>query len=611
MMSRDTRLQRIGFVALWCIPTAHPILLPIVGAPSHLLWFVHVLAVAITANRWGERAAVAAIVASAALVIGGERWFGAGYGEPADWQTALSLAIAVAALSTLVAGFAIFARRSRRTYETLFAQAPVGVLRVDADGRIRLANDQARRLLEVADAPTGAAFLDQLLQCGRATSPSDARAELLAPGPHTARVRSRPERLLSLEAARLDRGDWQVVLQDISEREELERRMRQSQKLEAIGQFAGTIAHDFNNVAAAILLFAESAIEDLPPEHDAREPMIECRRAAERAALLTRRLLAFARRDPSHPVRVDLNQIIIGLEPMLRRLVSEHVHVATAPAPGLPAVELDPGHLEQILLNLVVNANDAMPVGGALTIETSVATGEALGADVGARTAGSWVVLEISDTGTGIDANTQARIFEPFFTTKSRERGTGLGLATVASLTETAGGVIRVDSVMGQGTTFRLGFPAMTGGSDWPPTSHDGIPAVPGGVERILLAEDEQAVRRITARTLRRLGYSVREARHGRDALESVHALGEVPDLLITDLIMPEMGGRELAETLCADHPGLAVLFMTGYAPDEGILRLRAGAGASILRKPFTSAELASAVRARLDARVLTPSPSA
>ena len=406
----------------------------------------------------------------------------------------------------------------------------------------------------------------------------------------------------SLEAVGNHPRDWTgpehiiVSARDITPRERLEYQLRQAQKMEALGRFAGGVAHDFNNLLTAIQGYASLILMDLGPDDARREDLEEIRKASERAAALTRQILAFSRGQVGEPEPADLNEIVTDLERMLPRLIGEDVALVTVLDPNLRLVHADPRQLEQVIMNLVVNARDAMPDGGRLTLETA---NEHVAEDdnrVGPELPPGWyVVLTVSDTGSGIAPEIQASIFDPFFTTKEPGRGTGLGLSTVYGIVKQAGGQIEVESAPDRGSVFRIYLPQLT----VPAPARRGMRAMepgPRGDETILLVEDEESVRVFASKALERQGYTVLEARHGRDALVRLADYEGPIQLLITDIVMPEMGGGELARRLTSDRTELRVLYMSGYADGE-TARRGLGAGAAYLQKPFTSEALARKVR--------------
>jgi PAS domain S-box-containing protein len=388
------------------------------------------------------------------------------------------------------------------------------------------------------------------------------------------------------------------IVEDVTERRQLEEQLRQSQKMEAIGQLAGGIAHDFNNLLSAIMGFTELAATELEPGSPAVRDLKEVTRASERAALLTRQLLAFSRKQMLEPRVIDLTELIGNMEEMLRRLIRENVELVTKFGPDLGRVTADPGQMEQVIMNLAVNARDAMPDGGTLTIETKnmQLDGDHAHAHRDLRP-GPYVMLTVTDTGVGMDHDTLSHAFEPFFTTKEVGEGTGLGLATVYGIVKQTRGGIEVDSEPGHGTTFNIFLPRIDTSA---PHEQDEVDAsMPGGSETVLLAEDEAAVRAVVARLLRGLGYAVLEAGDGAEALRLAQEHDGKIHLLLTDLIMPQMGGRELAEALVAQRPDTKIIFMSGYTDTFARTPLRKGE--AFVQKPLRNADLMRMVRRILD----------
>ena len=400
-----------------------------------------------------------------------------------------------------------------------------------------------------------------------------------------------------LSLATMPGGALVAVVRDISERRRLEEQFRQAQKMEAVGQLAGGVAHDFNNLLTAISGYASLVRDALPATHPAREDIAQVLAAAERASNLTRQLLAFSRRQIIAPSVVSLNDIILNLGKMLRRLVSENIEMEIIPAAELGAVRVDPGQIEQVLTNLVVNAGDAMPGGGKLTIETANVTLDAEYArqHVGV-TPGEYCLLAVSDTGCGMTDDVKARIFEPFFTTKPG-RGTGLGLATCYGIVKQSGGHIWVYSEPGKGTTFKIYLPRVPGQPTPSLKREEPLPLL-RGQQTVLLVEDEPAVRSFAARILRELGYSVLEAANGSEALRLATEKADAPiHLLLTDVVMPQMGGEQLARRLKAIHPEMKVLYISGYTVNAIVHQSQLDEGVAFLQKPFTTAALAEKVR--------------
>lgn len=390
------------------------------------------------------------------------------------------------------------------------------------------------------------------------------------------------------------------------ERQKLEAQLRHAQKMEAVGQLAGGVAHDFNNILTAIIGNVELALGELegklPPDAPALDGMHQIEQSARRAVDLTRQLLAFSRRQVAQPRILDLNRTVTGIEKMLRRLLTQNVQLQICRARELWSVRADPGHVEQVIMNLVVNARDAMPNGGTLSIETTNVVLDA--AHCTARPGlkpGRHVRLAVSDTGHGMDPATLERIFEPFFTTKSDAGGTGLGLATVYGIIQQAGGHIAVYSEPGQGTTFRIDLPAADLPADEPESVTDTPRAKLTGTETVLLCEDDSAVRTLAAHVLREAGYTVIATGRGAEALEQAQACSGALDLLITDAIMPDMNGRRLSERVTSLRPEVRTLFISGYTPNVILHHGVLDADVEFLEKPFSRGDLLSRVRKVLD----------
>ncbi len=390
----------------------------------------------------------------------------------------------------------------------------------------------------------------------------------------------------------------QGVLTDLTQQHEIEEQLRMSQKMEAIGRLAGGVAHDFNNLLMVILSYTDFAMEALGEDDPVRADIDEARKASLRAVGLTRQLLAFSRKQLLRPEVLDLNGLIGGLEKMLRRLLGEDVELTFAPGPGLGATKADAGQIEQVLMNLVVNARDAMPNGGSLHIATSNAEVDDDFASryLGMRP-GSYVKISVTDTGVGMDEATQARIFEPFFTTKAAGKGTGLGLATAYGILKQSGGGIWVQSSPGCGATFDIFLPCASGGCDAQARAVSRTPR--RGSEVVLLVEDDEAVRKLTQRILVAAGYQVAAAASGAQALQ-ISADQERIDLLVTDVVMPGMNGRDLWERLRKLRPELKVLYMSGYTDDVLEDRGALDPDTHLVGKPFSADVLLRQVRAVL-----------
>jgi signal transduction histidine kinase/ActR/RegA family two-component response regulator len=382
---------------------------------------------------------------------------------------------------------------------------------------------------------------------------------------------------------------------------ELEEQFLHSQKMESIGRLAGGVAHDFNNLLTSIMGYADLLKAQIRPEETARQSVQEIRHAAERAADLTRQLLAFSRRQILQPRRVDLNHVVADMQRMLARLLGEDIELCSLPSPEPAAVEADPGQIEQVVMNLAVNARDAMPDGGTLTIQTSNLE---LAASDSQRLPGlrpgAYVELSVADTGVGMDERTLAHAFEPFFTTKVRGKGTGLGLSTVYGIIRQSGGTVRVHSEPGEGTRVSVFLPrcakqteAIAAGTTCPLGSD--------GAETVLLVEDEAAVRALVREVLEMNGYVVLEAADGKAAMKLATRTRHHIDLLLTDVVMPQMSGRELAERLTAQRPDLRVLYMSGYTPESVLRNGLVPEGTAFMCKPFTVPELARKLREVLE----------
>jgi hypothetical protein len=391
------------------------------------------------------------------------------------------------------------------------------------------------------------------------------------------------------------------VMLDLSERRTLEEQLRQAQKMEAVGRLAGGVAHDFNNLLTVIFSFGQFVLDALGEDTPAYVDMQEVLKAARNAETLTAQLLAFSRRRPVSPMAIHVNGLVEDMDRMLRRIVSEDVEVALELAPDLCNVRIDPGSLEQVVVNLAVNARDAMPEGGKLTIATANAeVREPPGSPhVGTIPPGEYAVLSVSDTGMGMDQETTRRIFEPFFTTKEAGKGTGLGLSTCYGIVKQAGGHICVRSELGHGATFEIYLPRIADRAEQvvelpEPTSLQ-------GTETILVVEDDEQVRRLAVRALTRLGYCVVAAANGSDGLRQSQALDEPIHLLLTDVVMPAMSGKKLVGALLPLRPDIKVLYMSGYSANAIVHRGVLEPGTHMIQKPFTPELLARKIREVLD----------
>jgi two-component system cell cycle sensor histidine kinase/response regulator CckA len=407
-------------------------------------------------------------------------------------------------------------------------------------------------------------------------------------------------------SARLIRSDESIVgiqgiARDVTERRNLENMVRQSQKLEAIGRLSGGLAHDFNNLLCVISGHTELLAERLDAEFPGLKNVTQIKKAVDSASSLVRQLLAFSRKQVFHPRILDLNAIVVETEKLLGRLIGENVEFVSALHPALGSVRVDPVQIEQVLMNLVLNARDAMPQGGKLAIETSnVDLNEACRSKRANIPAGKYVVLAVTDNGSGMDEETQNRIFEPFYTTKELGKGTGLGLATVYGIVKQSGGSIWVYSEPGQGTTFKIYIPRV----DQPLAAESSRKApadLQAGTETVLLVENSEPLRALAREFLRSSGYAVLDAENGKEALRIAKAFSGPIHLLLTDVIMPGMGGKQLAEHLASLRPATKVLYMSGYSDDAIVQSGMLGTEMIFLEKPFTRDILLRKVRAVLD----------
>jgi two-component system, cell cycle sensor histidine kinase and response regulator CckA len=502
-------------------------------------------------------------------------------------------------------------RRSEERFRALIEKSFDGLLLLDREAIITYASPSATRILGYPRPElTGRAFselvpredLDEYAERHRQVA-----AEASASAPSCGRYRHADGQLRWLEVRStnlLDEpgvGATVVNFRDVTEQRELEERYRQSQKMEAVGQLAGGVAHDFNNMLTVINGYSEVLLQCLPPDDPSREALEEIRRAGERSAELTRQLLAFSRQQILALRLIDLNAVVTNAEKMLRRMIGEDVELVAALDPALGAVRVDPGQVEQILLNLAVNARDAMPTGGQLTIETrNVELDEVYARLHPDARPGRHVLLAVSDTGTGMTEEVKSRLFEPFFTTKGPGKGTGLGLATVYGIVRQSGGHLGVYSELGFGTVIKVYLPWETAPAR-AAQSRSAQVSPPRGTETVLLVEDEDGVRELTRNVLAGCGYEVLAAATADEAVELAAGHQGAIDLLLTDVVMPGRGGRSVADRVTELHPRTRVMFMSGYTDDavvrHGVLR----EGMNFLQKPFSPLVLAHRVRDVLD----------
>ena len=390
-----------------------------------------------------------------------------------------------------------------------------------------------------------------------------------------------------------------AITRDNTARKELEAEFVHAQKMDVVGQLAGGVAHDFNNVLGVIIGFSELIMRDISPDSLLHQRVLTISHAAERAAALTRQLLIFSRKEMPQPAVLDLSELITGMDPMLRRLIGENVRLITKPDLALGRIEADPGQIEQILMNLTVNARDAMPGGGTITISTSnvmLAADEVAGSKLAP---GDYVVLTVADDGCGMGAEVKAKIFEAFFTTKPAGQGTGLGLATCQRIATCWHGHITADSQPGVGTEFKIYLPRISGVLPFPMAASQ-VDSLPRGTETILIVEDEPGLRELAATILEMQGYTILKAGNGQEALRIVREQRAKPiDLILSDMVMPEMSGPVMAEWLQAAHPEIRILFTSGYS-DCGTDSLL-DSKIEFLAKPYTPSALVRRTRQVID----------
>jgi PAS domain S-box-containing protein len=501
------------------------------------------------------------------------------------------------------------ARDSEERFRTMFDSAPIGIAVRDLDGRVLSTNPAFERMIGYTEEELVGRDHTSLFPPEDAAEARRLHDELVAGG----NGYEREERLAAKDGHEVwsrvavtlvrDAGQRpQFVLkmaQDVTQHKLLEDQLQQAQKMEAIGRLAGGVAHDFNNLLTAISGFANLVLDRLhPADSEIADDVREIDKAAQRAHSLTRQLLAFSRKQLLQPQILSLNDVVGDMDTMLRRLIGENIEIVTSYGSGLSRVKADPGQLQQVIVNLVVNARDEMPDGGKLSIETKnvVVGSDEAPATGGERRAGSFVALTIRDTGRGMDAETKARLFEPFFTRKDVGKGTGLGLAMVYGIVKQSDGFIDVESEPGEGAAFTIFLPAALGQVEAQPSDAPQPEAVSGGTETILLVEDEAMVRRYVATVLQGAGYRVLLADDGNDAIAL--AQRERIDLLLTDVVMPKIGGPELAERLA-----LPVVFMSGYSGDRIAHSDMLKPGTAFIQKPFTAGDLKRKIRSVLDER--------
>jgi len=497
-------------------------------------------------------------------------------------------------------------RTTEASYTTLVENAPIGIYRSNLEGKFLSVNNALVRMLGY-DSPADVTQLDMARDV---YADAAERQRLVDRDTYTDRQyddveatwKRKDGRLLtvqlSVRAVRNASGRvefYETFVRDVTDQRRLQQQLTQAQKMEAIGRLAGGIAHDFNNLLTVITSYSDLLLEDLRAGDPKRDDVEQVLKAAHGAAALTRQLLAFSRQQVLEPRVISLNSIVENLQKMLQRVIGEDVDLATVLAPDLAAVKVDVSQVEQILMNLAVNARDAMPTGGKLTIETGNVEHHP------GHGRGPFVMLAVTDTGTGMDEATKARIFEPFFTTKEAGKGTGLGLATVYAIVKQAAGFVWVYSERGQGASFKIYFPQVNAVADVAPV--DSPADLPRGTETVLLVEDAAAVRAVSKQVLERQGYTVLEAPDGDAALHLAQRHHGPIHLLLTDVVMPRVGGRELAERLRVDRPDTRVLYTSGYTDDSVVRHGILEGGVAYLQKPFSPQGLARKVREVLDRR--------
>ena len=501
-------------------------------------------------------------------------------------------------------------RDSEARYRSLFESAMYGVYRTTLEGEILDVNPALVAMLGynsveevLAQGQTDNFYRDpverhrlagQLMRDGKV----DAIADWVRKDGRIIKVRIVARRVHESHSS-YERN--QIVVEDVTEHLALEKQLRQAQKFEAFGQLAGGIAHDFNNMIGAILGWAELGLDETPAEATLHTRFEKIRLQAERAASLTRQLLAFARRQAIEPRHINLNHAVTETLSLLEKVIGSNIDVKRDLAPDLAMVRADPAQIEQVLMNLCLNARDAMPSGGELRVQTRNAEFEAAFCRQNPHVhPGPQILLSVSDNGQGMDSTTLDRIFEPFFTTKGPSKGTGLGLATVYGVTKQHGGVVFVDSELGKGTCFRVYLPAAEGAVEIPRQPVAAEP-VRGGTETILVAEDHEGLRQLSIETLSSLGYSVLPVADGEAAVELYAARVNSIDLVVLDVMLPKLTGPDAHARMCTRNGGPPVIFVTGYTAEADFeCKIQAGAF-NVLHKPFSPRELARKVRDMLD----------
>lgn len=501
-------------------------------------------------------------------------------------------------------------QRSEADFRSMVEDAPYGIYRASITGRLLQVNPALRKMLgyeQEQDLLSKDLAMDVFLHKGeyqrltehltRTVEVKDIEMEWKKQDETPIIVRCSGRRINDEQGRP---AAFEVFAEDVSEKRVLEKQLRMAQKMEAIGRLSGGIAHDFNNLLGVIIGYSRVLKKSLGPEHELSEHAVEIEKAGERAAAMTKQLLAFSRQQVLTPEVLNLNTLVTDMEKMLPRLLGEDIGVSLSLDPALGSVKADQSQIHQVIMNLAVNARDAMPDGGKLKIHTANARldQQYTRTHPGSRV-GDYVCLSVIDTGTGMDPSILVHIFEPFFTTKERGKGTGLGLATVYGIVKQSNGYIWVDSTLGEGTSFQIYLPLYAG------RAVEEVKPIPGeklhGSEKILLVEDSEPLKKLAQKFLEAAGFHVLSAASGEEALEVAARYGGTLDLLLTDVVMPGMNGRVLAEQLLPRQPGMRVLYMSGYTDSfiagHGVLE----AGTHLLHKPFTDEVLIRKVREVLD----------
>jgi PAS domain S-box-containing protein len=598
-------------------------LIPVLLLPNIAESRLAVFAVAVMVSAWYGGWKPGLVATSFALTVSAYFSF-SGEHTPAQYRSTMIRLTLFVVLAALICWFNAALRASQESlrhsemnFRSLVTNAPYGICRCDSSGQLLDANPALLAMLGYSSAEDlvgthlGALYADtqqwfELADYLRSSATFNGLIVEWRRQDGTATV----VRVSGRAVSNGGKGrTFELFAEDVTERRALEQQLRQSQKMEAVGRLAGGIAHDFNNLLMVISGYSEFLLDRLGPDPALRGPAQEIASAAVRATSLTRQLLAFSRKQMLAPKILDLNSVVTENLKMLTRMIGEDVDLVMVPAAGLGTIRADAGQVEQVIMNLAVNARDAMPSGGKLTIETSnVSLDEEYARFHAPLRPGNYVMLAISDTGAGMDTETQSHIFEPFFTTKG-PKGTGLGLSTVYGIVKQSGGYIWVYSEPGKGTTFKIYLPRVAEATESPAVvalPAEAVAAEPG-TETILLVEDEANLRYLARQYLEKQGYRVIEAADGAVAMQIAVAHEGVIHLLLTDVIMPGMNGRELAQRISEIRPNVKVLYMSGYTENVIGRNGTLDAGVRLLQKPFTLRDLKSKVREVLESTPSSP----